>query len=110
MTNVNIDGGGMHPFFHPAAHYSSPAEVLNDKKLSIPEKRIILSSWASDMYAVESRPDLREIPGTGHSVRLSDILGALRQLDGGDDDDPPRGGVPMRLRRPWAAAAQRRWL
>lgn len=35
MTNVNIDGGGMHPFFHPAAHYSSPAEVLNDKELSI---------------------------------------------------------------------------
>lgn len=108
MTNVNIDGGGIHPFFHPAAHYSSPAEVLNDKELSIPEKRIILSSWASDMYAVESCPDLREIPGTGHSVRLSDILGALHQLDG-DDDDPPRGGgVPMRLRRPWAAATQRR--
>lgn len=106
MTNVNIDGGGMHPFFHPAAHYSSPAEVLNDKELSISEKRIILSSWASDMYAVESCPDLREIPGTGNSVRLSDILAALRQLDGGGDDDPPRGGVvPMRLRRPWAAAA-----
>ena len=111
MTNVNIDGGGMHPFFHPAAHYGSPTEVLNDKELSTPEKRIILSSWASDMYAVESRPDLREIPGIGHSVRLSDILGALRQLDGGDDDDPPRGGgVPMRLRRPWAAAAQQRSL
>ncbi len=111
MTNVNVNGGGMHPFFHPAAHYSSPAEVLNDKELSIPEKRIVLSSWASDMYAVESRPDLREIPGTGHSVRLNDILAALRQLEGGADDDPPRGGgVPMRLRRPWAAAAHRRWL
>ena len=74
MTNVNVNGGGMHPFFHPAAHYSSPAEVLNDKELSIPEKRIVLSSWASDMYAVESRPDLREIPGTGHSVRLLSLI------------------------------------
>ncbi|MCA6122065.1 hypothetical protein J6500_09170 [Bradyrhizobium sp. WSM 1704] len=109
MSKVNPDGGVTHPFFHPAAHYSSPAEVLNDKELSTPEKRIILSSWASDMYAVESCPDLREIPGTGNSVRLSDILAALRQLDGGGDDDPPRGGgVPMWLRRPWAAAVQRR--
>lgn len=111
MTNVNINGGGIHPFFHPAAHYSSPAEVLNDKELSTPEKRIILSSWTSDMYAVESCPDLREIPGTGNSVRLSDILAALGQLDGDDDDDPPRGGgIPMRLRRPWVAAAERRSL
>ncbi|MCC8936215.1 hypothetical protein H8A99_06810 [Bradyrhizobium sp. Arg68] len=111
MNKVNLNGGGTHPFFHPAAHYGSPAEVLNDKELSTPEKRIILSSWASDMYAVESWPDLREIPGTGNSVRLSDILAALRQLDEGGDDEPPRGGgVPMRLRRPWAAAAQPRSL
>ncbi|QOZ77659.1 hypothetical protein XH83_20760 [Bradyrhizobium sp. CCBAU 53351] len=111
MTNVKIDGDGLHPFFHSAAHYVSPTEVLKDKELSTPEKRIILSSWASDMYAVESCPDLREVPGTGHAVKLADILAALRQLDGDGDDDPPRGGgVPMRLRRPWAAAAQRRAL
>ena len=108
MTGIKIDGGGLHPFFHPAAHYVSPAEVLNDKELSTPEKRIILSSWASDIYAVESCPGLREIPGTGHAVRLSDILEALRQLDGDGDDDPPRGGgISMRLRRRWAAAQRR---
>jgi hypothetical protein len=93
--------------FHPAAHYDSPNDVLKDASLSTPEKRVILSSWAPDMYAVESCPALREIPGMGHTVRLSDILTALRQLDE-DDDDPPRGGgVPMRLGRPWAASLRR---
>ncbi|GEC57012.1 hypothetical protein ABIF38_008494 [Bradyrhizobium japonicum] len=108
MTNVKIDGGDLHPFFHPAAHYISPAEVLNDMELSTPEKRIILSSWASDMYAVESCPGMREVPGMGHAVKLADIMAALRLLDRDGDDDPPGGGgVPMRLRRPWAAAQRR---
>jgi len=106
MIDVKANTGTLHPLFHPAAHYASPADVLNDGELSAPEKRIILSSWASDMFAVESCPALREIPGMDHTIRLADILAALRQLDGGDDDPPP-GGIPMRLRRPWAAAQQR---
>lgn len=106
MANINTETG-IHALFHPAAHYDSPTDVLNDHALSAPEKRIILSSWASDMYAVESCPALREIPGMGHAIRLADILAALRQLDGDDDDPPPGGGVPMRLRRPWAAALRR---
>ncbi|MBR0699787.1 hypothetical protein JQ599_07735 [Bradyrhizobium diazoefficiens] len=106
MTNVNSNAGTLNPLFHPAAHYDSPDDVLNAEELSPPEKRVILSSWASDMYAVESCPGLREIPGMSHTVRLADILACLRKLDGdNDNDDPPRGGgVPMRLRRPWAAA------
>jgi len=103
MTNANTNSRNLNALFHPAAHYSSPDDVLNDKELTAPEKRIILSSWASDMFTVESCPALREIPGMGHAIRLADVLAALRKLDG--DDDPPRGGgVPMRLRRPWAAA------
>lgn len=106
MTKINTEAS-IHPFFHPAAHYESPTDVLNDEAISTPEKRVILSSWASDMYAVESSPALREIPGMDHTIRLADILAALRQLDG-DDDDPPRGGgIPMRLRQPWAAALRR---
>ena len=106
MTNTNASAQNLRPIFYPAAHYDSPTSVLNDNELSTPEKRIILSSWASDMYAVESCPALREIPGMSHTIRLTDILAALRKLDGdNDNDDPPRGGgVPMRLRRPWAAA------
>ncbi|VIO67255.1 hypothetical protein CI1B_44080 [Bradyrhizobium ivorense] len=107
MTDANMNADRLNPLFHPAAHYASPDDVLNDAELSTPEKRIILSSWASDMFAVESCPALREIPGMGHAIRLADILAALRQLDDGDDDPPPRGGVPMRLRRPWAAELQR---
>jgi hypothetical protein len=103
MSNANTNTGNLDPLFHPATHYASPDDVLNDDELSASEKRIILSSWASDMFAVESCPALREIPGMGYTIRLADILAALRRLDG--DDDPPRpGGVPMRLRRPWAAA------
>jgi len=107
MRNANTNTGNLNPFFHPAAHYPSPEDVLNDNELSTPEQRIILSSWASDMFAVESCPALRKIPGMGHTIRLSDILAALRRIDGDDDDPPPRGGVPMRLRRPWAAALRR---
>jgi hypothetical protein len=93
-----------HVLFHPAAHYDSPDDVLNDRKLSDAEKRIVLSSWASDIYTVESCPSLREIPGMGHTIRLADILSALRRLDG-EDDPPPRGGAAIRLRRPHRTAA-----
>ena len=104
MTNANANTDSLDPLFHPAAHYRSPADVLNDDKLSAPEKRIILSSWASDMFAVDSYPTLQEIPGMKQPIRLADILAALRRLDG-DDDGPPRGGgIAMRLRRPSAAA------
>ncbi|WP_249149943.1 hypothetical protein [Bradyrhizobium liaoningense] len=97
MTNANTSASGPDPLFHPAAHYPSPNAVLADRDLSTAEKRIILSSWASDMFAVESHPALREIPGMDHPIRLADILAAMRKLDD-DDDPPPRGGVPMRLR------------
>ena len=82
--------------FHPAAYYDSPNEVLSDSQLSDAEKRIILSSWASDLFAVESCPGLRDIPGMGHTLRLADILTALRQLDG--EDDPPRQKIGRRWR------------
>ena len=106
MTNANTNTGNLNPLFHPAAHYTSPEDVLNDDELSVSEKRIILSSWASDMFAVESCPALREVPGMSHTIRLADILAALRRL-AGDDDPPPRGGVPTRLRRPLAAALRK---
>jgi hypothetical protein len=104
MTDINTTPSIDLPIFHPAAHYTSPDDVLNDQALSVAEKRIILSSWASDMYAVESCPALREVPGIGHCIRLADILAALRRLDT-EDDPPPRGGAAMRLRRPFRAAA-----
>ncbi|WP_235984063.1 hypothetical protein [Bradyrhizobium australiense] len=89
--------------FHPAAHYGSPDEVLNDQQLSDAEKRVILSSWASDMFAVESCPSLREIPGMGHTIRLADILAALRQLDG-EQDPGQRAEISTRWRSRWKTA------
>jgi hypothetical protein len=85
-------------FFHPVSHYDSPDGVLNDPELSTDEKRVILSSWASDMYVVESHPALREIPGIPHRLRLDDILAALKQLDD-ENDPPPRGAIAMRVPR-----------
>ena len=84
--------------FHSVSHYDTPEAVLRDARLSSAEKRVILSSWASDMYAVESRPALRKIPGIPHNLRLADILAALKQLDD-DTDPPPRGGMAMRVPR-----------
>jgi len=84
--------------FHPVSHYDSPDDVLDDAALSADEKRAILSSWASDMYVVESHPTLREVPGVPHRMRLDDVLSALKRLDD-DIDPPPRGGLAMRLPR-----------
>lgn len=94
-NGLSITGGGA--AFHPVSHYTSPAAVLADGRLSTPEKRLILSSWASDMYAVESQPHLRAIPGLARPMRLSDILGALRRLDREDQPPRPRGGAAMRI-------------
>jgi len=86
------------PFLHMVSHYDSPADVLKDARLSTDEKRVVLSSWASDMYAVESHPDLREVLGIPQRLRLDDILAALKRLDD-DIDPPPSGGLAMRLPR-----------
>jgi hypothetical protein len=47
------------------------------------------------MYAVESSPTLRMIPGHATPLRLSEILSALSDLD--DDDPPPRGGAAKKM-------------
>lgn len=90
----------------PGNHHQSPDEVVRDPSLATHEKRVILSAWASDLYAVESCPWLRDIPGVRTTLRLGDILAALRALDG--DDPPPRGAAAMRpvhLRKLRAVAA-----
>jgi hypothetical protein len=98
MSHANRTANNVGPKFHPASHYNSPDDVLNDGKLSTDEKRVILSSWASDMYVVESHPALRKVPGIPHRLHLDDILAALKQLDD-EDDPPPHGGLEMRLPR-----------
>ena len=96
MTSIRNKSFQPDPLFHPVAHYNSPQEVLEDPELSTAEKRVILSSWASDVYAVESYPSLRDIPGIDRTIKLSDILDALHSLE---DDDPPPGGTSARIYR-----------
>lgn len=98
MSQADFSADNPGTLFHPVSHYDSPDDVLNDAGLSTDEKRMILSSWASDMYVVESQPALREIPGLPHKLRLDDILSALKRLDH-ETDPPPRGGLAMRLPR-----------
>ncbi|WP_453942393.1 hypothetical protein [Bradyrhizobium elkanii] len=98
MSQANRNANLNEPIFHPVSHYNSPGDVLNDARLSTDEKRVILSSWASDMYVIESQPTLREIPGIPHRLRLADILAALKRLDS-EEDPPPRGGMAMQLPR-----------
>ena len=64
--------------------------VLNDETLDTQQKRAILSSWASDLWTVESCPWLRNVPGIKQPLRVSDIFAALRALD--DRSPPPSGG------------------
>jgi hypothetical protein len=88
--------GSVDARFHPVSHYNSPADVLNDEVLSPPEKRVILSSWASDLYAVDSCPALRKIPGLVAPMHLEDILAALRQLDE-EENVPGVGAAAVRF-------------
>ncbi len=98
MTKLGRNANSPDILFRPSSHYDSPDDVLNDSGLSVAEKRVILSSWASDMYTIESCPWLRQVPGMTQPIRLKDIFAALRQLDpDGDDDPPPRGASGMRV-------------
>jgi hypothetical protein len=100
MTDANRLAGPaldseLRALLNPSSIYAHPRDVLNDPKLTVREKRAILSSWASDACAVESCPPLRRPPG-GKAVSFDEVMDALRSLD---EDPPPRpGGKAMRLR------------
>ncbi|NKM16014.1 hypothetical protein GFL85_34700 [Rhizobium laguerreae] len=69
---------------HPARHFNHPREVLAAEEIGKQEKRAILASWASDMFAIESVPALRHYPGTAEAVSYDEIIQALKYLD--EDD------------------------
>lgn len=70
-----------------ASTFSHPREVLASPFLDVLQKRCVLAAWASDAFAVEGKPWLRQIPGSNVEIRIGDIFGALDTLDG---DDGPR--------------------
>ncbi|WP_182564631.1 hypothetical protein [Rhizobium leguminosarum] len=58
-----------------------PMDVVRAPALPIDDKRAILAAWASDFYAVVSKPALRQLPGTPEPVLIDDVQSALRELD-----------------------------
>lgn len=58
-----------------------PLDVVKATALSADDKRTILAAWASDFYAVDSKPGFRHIPGTPQPVSIDEVQAALRELD-----------------------------
>ena len=57
-------------WLRPAVGFAHPRDVLKDPHLDVPEKRAILSSWASDASAVP-RAFIRRIPETSARLLLT---------------------------------------
>ncbi|QKK26777.1 hypothetical protein [Rhizobium hidalgonense] len=62
-------------------NFRRPMDVVNAPAISADDKRAILAAWASDFYALDSRPALRHIPGTPEPVSIDDVCSALEELD-----------------------------
>jgi hypothetical protein len=58
-----------------------PIDVVRAPSLSVDDKRTILAAWASDFYAVDSKPALRRLPGTPETVSIDEVQSALKELD-----------------------------
>ncbi|MBP2561922.1 hypothetical protein J2857_004713 [Neorhizobium galegae] len=76
---------------HPAKHFDHPHDVLAARDIGNDEKRAILASWASDIFAIESIPALRLYPGTDEAVTYDEIIEALKTLDKVDGSSRHRG-------------------
>jgi hypothetical protein len=61
--------------------FRRPIDVVRAPSLSVDDKRTILAAWASDFYAIDSKPSLRHVPGTPDPVSIDEIQSALRELD-----------------------------
>jgi len=66
---------------HPAQFYDRPADVLTDHSLKPSEQRAILSSWASDACAIDSKPILRQPSFAARPATFDDVMDALMELD-----------------------------
>jgi len=65
----------------PGMQLRRPIDVLRSPSLSVDDKRAILAAWASDFYAVDSKPALRQLPGINEPVSIDEIQSALKELD-----------------------------
>ncbi|TCA59872.1 hypothetical protein [Rhizobium leguminosarum] len=58
-----------------------PIDVVRAPALSVDDKRTILAAWASDFYAVDSKPALRQVPGMPEPISIDEVQSALQELD-----------------------------
>lgn len=85
---------------HPSEHFNHPRDVLAAQDIGDDEKRAILASWASDIFAIESIPGFRLYPGTDNAVSYDDIIEALKALDKDDEQSGKLGSSsPFNLQR-----------
>lgn len=87
----NDDGAGFDigRLLHPANAFADPMDVVEDRDLTLTEKRAILASWASDACALEAAPALRQ-PDGGRTVRFDEVMDALKELGRRHGDMKPR--------------------
>ncbi len=96
MSNSAMSIEQIHAHSLLATTFDHPRQVIASPFLDDTQKRCVLAAWASDAFAVEGKPWLRQIPGSSREIRVGDILSALRMLDG--DDHPP--ATSQRMPRP----------
>jgi len=58
-----------------------PIDVVKAIALTADDKRTILAAWASDFYAVDSKPAFRHVPGTPAPISIDEVQAALKELD-----------------------------
>ncbi|MBO9100892.1 MULTISPECIES: hypothetical protein [Rhizobium] len=58
-----------------------PIDVVRAPTLSVDDKRAILAAWASDFYAIDSKPGLRQLPGTPEPIAIDEVQSGLEELD-----------------------------
>ena len=58
-----------------------PIDVVRAPALSVDDKRTILAAWASDFYAIDSMPALRQVPGMPEPISIDEVRSALKELD-----------------------------
>ena len=99
--------GDIEDLLHPGKQYARPADVLANAGLTIPERRAILSAWASDAYAVASAPPLRRAPFAIKAVTFDEIMDALRELDRIERPDNPEPQGTWRVKAAHRVATSR---
>src|SRR5688572_25078628 len=76
-----ISATAMEQVLHPGRAYERPGQVVGDSRISLAERRAILSSWSSAACAVESNPRRRQPPCSSEPVTFEEIMGALAEID-----------------------------